>query len=396
LLPLEDIIVIEIGSSISSSYCSKIFADYGANVIKIEPIDGDSIRFEEPFLKDSSGSQNSTLFLSLNTGKKSFVADFDNPDSLQLIHKLIDKADLIIDGTNPGYLAEKNIVFNDLLDRNPNLIITSITGYGQTGPISNWKWDEITLEAIGGNMYVSGDYDGEPISFGVPLFQFVAGQVALSSTMMALLAIDRFGGQHIDISMAEVVTSCIPYALQYYTYTGAIWGRGPKERLLFGVDLWPANNGHVGLSVIRSTDFEEIAAFLGVPEMYEDKFATPQGREENYEELKSLYLNRLQEIDKNEFFHEAHAWRLMASRELNPKELLECEQLIDREYYVDLDHGLLKGLPHVSNILGLDSTKGIPVEGSPSLGQNTEEILIHLLEIDKDSIAEFKNKGIIK
>ena len=134
-------------------------------------------------------------------------------------------------------------------------------------------------------MYVSGDYDGEPMSFGVPLFQYVAGQVALSSTMMALLCADRIGGQYIDVSIAEVVTSCIPYALQYYTYTGAVWGRGPKDRLLFGVDLWPASNGHVGLSVIRSTDFEEIAAFLGVPEMYEEKFSTPQGREENYEEL---------------------------------------------------------------------------------------------------------------
>ncbi len=396
MLPLDDVLVLEIGSSISSSYCCKILADYGANIVKIETIDGDSIRNEEPFITDSSNDDHSTLFLSLNTGKKSISVDFDSEKSIDIIVQLAQKADVIIDGTSPGFLETKGVLFSDLLEINPSLIITSITPYGQSGPNSNWNWSQISLEAYGGNMYVSGDYDGEPMSFGVPLFQYVAGQVALSSTMMALLSVDRYGGQYIDISIAEVVTSCIPYSLQYYTYTGAIWGRGPKDRLLFGVDLWPASNGHVGLSVIRSTDFEEIAAFLGVPEMYEDKFSTPQGREENYEELKSLYLNRLQELDKDEFFHEAHAWRLMASRELTPKELLHCEQLIERDYFTNIDHGILSGLPHVSNILGLNKTKGIPKEGAPFLGQHSEDILTTILNFESDVIKDMKDKGIIK
>ena len=396
MLPLKDVLILEIGSSISGSYCCKILADYGANIVKIETIDGDSIRNEEPFITDSSNDDHSTLFLSLNTGKKSISVDFDNEKSIDIIVQLAQKADVIIDGTTPGFLETKGLIFSDLLERNPSLVITSITPYGQSGPYSNWEWSQISLEAFGGNMYVSGDYDGEPMSFGVPLFQYVAGQVALSSTMMALLSADRFGGQYIDVSIAEVVTSCIPYALQYYTYTGAVWGRGPKDRLLFGVDLWPASNGHVGLSVIRSTDFEEIAAFLGVSEMYEDKFSTPQGREENYEELKSLYLNRLQEIDKDEFFHEAHAWRLMASRELNPKELLQCEQLMERDYFTNIGHGTLPELPYVSNVLGLNKTKGIPKEGAPLLGLHSEDILTTILNFDSDVVQDLKDKGIIK
>ncbi|MFL2627384.1 MAG: CaiB/BaiF CoA transferase family protein [Dehalococcoidia bacterium] len=396
MLPLDGVLVLEIGSSISASYCCKILADYGANIVKIETIDGDSIRNEEPFIKDSSNIDHSTLFLSLNTGKKSISVNFDDENSIDLIVQLAQKADVIVDGTPPKFLEQKGLLFSDLVNNNANLVITSITPYGQNGPNSDWEWSQISLEAFGGNMYVSGDYDGEPMSFGVPLFQFVAGQVALSSTMMALLCADRLGGQYIDVSIAEVVTSCIPYALQYYTYTGAIWGRGPKNRLLFGVDLWPTSNGHVGLSVIRSTDFEEIAAFLGVPEMYEERFSTPQGREENYEELKSLYLNRLQEIDKDDFFHEAHAWRLMASRELSPKELLYCEQLIERDYFTNIDHGKLTGLPHVSNVLGLNATKGIPREGSPSLGQHTEDILTTILNIDSNIIKDMKDKGVIK
>ena len=130
--------------------------------------------------------------------------------------------------------------------------------------------------------------------------------------------------------------------------------------------------------------------------MYEEKFSTPQGREENYEELKSLYLNRLQEIDKDDFFHEAHAWRLMASRELNPKELLHCEQLIERNYFTNIDHGTLSGLPHVSNVLGLNTTKGIPTEGSPSLGQHSEYILSTILNFESDVIRDMKDKGVIK
>ena len=86
----------------------------------------------------------------------------------------------------------------------------------------------------------------------------------------------------------------------------------------------------------------------------------------------------------------------MASRELNPKELLHCEQLIERDYFTNIDHGILSGLPHVSNILGLNKTKGIPKEGAPSLGQHSEDILTTILNFESDVIKDMKDKGIIK
>jgi crotonobetainyl-CoA:carnitine CoA-transferase CaiB-like acyl-CoA transferase len=156
---------------------------------------------------------------------------------------------------------------------------------------------------------------------------------------------------------------------------GAVWRRGPKRRILFGVDLWPCKDGYVGLSVIRSTDFEEIGAFLGSAEMLDPKFSTAEGREEHYEELKEAYLAALKEKGKDEFFNEAHAWRLMASRELLPTELLQCEQLLDRGYFLEMAHPQAGTLPIPGEVMGLTGTPASLRSPAPLLGQHTEEVL---------------------
>ncbi len=379
---LEGIKVIDLTHYVAGPYCTKLMADYGAEVIKVEPPEGDPCRMLGPFPGDQPDKEKGGLFLYLNTNKKSVVLDLKTPQGKEAILALVKQADVLVENFAPHVMPELGLSYETLSRANPKLVMASISNFGQTGPYKDWKATEIVVEAIGGNMYVSGDYDREPLSFGVPLFQFVAGQNALAGVLMALFESrsnrDSGQGQHIDVSVAEAVTSCIPYAFQYYTYTGAVWRRGPARRILFGVDLWPCKDGYVGLSVIRSTDFEEIGAFLGSAEVLDPKFSTGEGREEHYEELKQHYLAALAEKGKDEFFHEAHAWRLMASRELLPTELLQCEQLLDRGYFQEMDFPKAGKLPIPREVIGLTGTPAQINTPAPLLGQHTAEVLGNL------------------
>jgi crotonobetainyl-CoA:carnitine CoA-transferase CaiB-like acyl-CoA transferase len=394
---LEGIQVIDLTHHIAGPYCTKLMADYGADVIKIErPPDGDPCRMFGPFPGDTPDREKGGLFLFLNTNKRSVVLDMEKPQGKELLLEMVKSADILVESFEPRVMASLGLSYEELAKVNPRLIMTSISNFGQTGPYRDWKATEIVVEALGGNMYISGDHDREPMSFGVPLFQFVAGQSALAPSIMALYERESSGqGQHVDVSVVEAVTTCIPYAFQFYTYMGAVWRRGPARRNLFGVDLWPARDGHVGLSVIRSTDFEEIGAFLDVPEMYDPKFSTGEGREENYDELKELYLNGLQQKGKDEFFHEAHAWRLMASRELTPTELLQCEQLAERGYFVDLEHPEAGSLPYPGEIIGLTETPARLERPAPLLGQHTEDVVCGELGRSKEQLDTLKSGGVV-
>ncbi|MBI4201780.1 MAG: CoA transferase [Chloroflexi bacterium] len=373
---LEGVKVIDLTHYIAGPYCTKLMADYGAEVIKIEPPEGDPCRMIGPFPGDIPHKEKGGYFLYLNSNKKSVVLDLKQPQDKEQLLALVKDADIVVENFAPHVMQDLGLTYDTLSQANPRIIMASISNFGQTGPYKDWKATEIVVEAIGGNMYVSGDYDREPLSFGVPLYQFVAGQNALAGALIALWERERSSqGQHIDVSLTEAVTACLPYAFQYYTYIGAVWRRGPRRRILFGVDLWPCKDGHVGLSVIRSTDFEEIAGFLGAAELFDPKFSTPDGREEHYEELKQHYLAALAEKGKDEFFNEAHAWRLMASRELLPTELLQCEQLLDRGYFLQAEHPVAGRLSLPGEVLGLTESPASLRSPAPLLGQHTEAVL---------------------
>jgi crotonobetainyl-CoA:carnitine CoA-transferase CaiB-like acyl-CoA transferase len=215
---LEGVKVIDLTRSIAGPYCTKLMADYGAEVIKVEPPEGDPCRLLGPFPGNVPHQEKGGLFLFLNTNKKGVTLDLKQPKGKALLQELVKDADVLVESFPPQVMAELGLSYEALAKANPRLVMASISNFGQTGPYRDWKATEIVVEAIGGNMYISGDHDREPLSFGVPLFQFVAGQSALAGTLVALFERQRSGlGQHIDVSTAEAVAACIPYTFQYYT-----------------------------------------------------------------------------------------------------------------------------------------------------------------------------------
>ncbi|MBI4234029.1 MAG: CoA transferase [Chloroflexi bacterium] len=395
-MALEGVRVVDLTHFIAGPYCTKLMADYGAEVIKVEPPWGEVSRRFGPFPGDIPDPERSGIFLFLNTDKKGITLNLKTEKGKALLKDLVRDADILVESYEPRVLPSLRLDYKTLRQVNPRLVMTSISNFGQSGPYRNYKATEIVEAALGGNMSLSGDYEREPIKHGISLSQFFAGLNALIASLAAIY-VQRSDaiGQHIDVSIMESVAASIPYAINQYTYLGAIWRRAPKNRPVFGMDLWPCKDGHIGMSVIRSTDMADVAAFLEEPALEDPKYATAEGRVKYSHEIEQLVLKKYLDWNKREFFNRAHEWRFMASMEILPTELVECEQLQAREYFRPLTHPKAGTLPYPGEVMGLTETPVQLRSAAPLLGQHNEEVFCGRLGYSRQELSQLRQMGVI-
>ena len=397
LMPLDGVKVLDLTHYIAGPYCTKILADYGAEVIKIERLDGgDPARRLGPFPDDMPDLEKSGLFLALNINKLDITLNLKSDGGLEIFRKLVQDADILVENFEPRVMPNLGLSYETLRQINPRLIMTSISNFGQTGPYRDYKAVDMVMAAMGGTMYISGDYDKEPLRHGVPISQFMAGQNGALATLAALYLQEETGaGQHIDVSIMEAVSSSMPWTLTWYSYMGAIPRRGPKSRRVFGADLWPSKDGYIGMSVMRGRSIEEVATMLEIPELANEKFATSEGRLRHNEELERLVLDKFMEWSKLEFFRTGHEWRFMTSVSLTPQEVLENEQLEARGFFIEMDHPRAGVLKYPGEIMGLSENPMALRRPAPLLGEHNEEIYCNRLGYSSAELTKLKQLDVI-
>lgn len=214
-LPLENVKVIELCNVAAGPYCGMLLADMGADVIKVERPEGDSLRSWPPITNDFSEN-----FASLNRNKRSIILDLKNPEDIEHAKNLIKDADVLIENNRPGVMKRLGLDYEGLSKLNPKLIYCSISAYGQTGPRSKEGGFDLTIQAMAGVMSVTGESDGAPVKCGVPLADFAAGLYAAFSISAALRSTQETGkGVHIDVPMLG--TTLAIAALQTSEYFGS-------------------------------------------------------------------------------------------------------------------------------------------------------------------------------
>ncbi|MCU6796501.1 CoA transferase [Paenibacillus sp. WQ 127069] len=218
--PLSGIKVLEFGQIAAGPFAGMLFADLGADVVKVERPDiGDSMREWPPFFENDDGEAYSSNFSSLNRNKRSIVIDFKSPEQLSNLRKLCAKADVIVENFRPGVLGKFGLDYKSLSQSNPRLVYCSISGYGQEGAYSQKGAFDVTIQAISGLMSVTGEEHGEPVKCGVPVADFAAGLYSAYSVVAAILQAERSGqGAYIDCSMLASVLGIS--ALQTSEYYG--------------------------------------------------------------------------------------------------------------------------------------------------------------------------------
>lgn len=398
---LADLRVVEWGNFISAPYCTKLLADMGAEVIKVErPGGGDEARHYGPFPDDVPDSEQSGLFLYLNTGKMSITLNPVTPTGQEILLKLLAQADVFVENQPTGYLEKLGLSYGRLRENNPRLIITSITPFGLTGPYANWKGYDINFCALGGIPSSMGYEDREPLRPPQDQTHYQAGLMSAIATLIALFSRDVTGeGTHIDLAEADTwATFHTGIGIQAFLEEGRTRQRtghlAPHRPYIDGV--LPCKDGEISLDTPQNRQWRRFLDVMGNPEwandpIFKDRFETA----DRYHEQADAYLCEwLKDYTKEEIFKILQQNKVPAAPIRTVDEVVDDEQLAARGYFTGmaLPSGRNVKMPGVCYKLSRTPFQSRP---APRLGEHNVAVLVDRLGYSKANLALFRRCGVI-
>ena len=384
-------------------FCGKLLADYGAEVIKVEPPNGDSARQRPPFIGDDPGSEQSSYFLFYNTNKKSVTVDLEKPEGRDLFKKLIVSADVLIESFPVGYLKSLGLDFDSIQPGNPGLIMASITPFGQTGPWKDYKSTDLIALAASGFMQITGDPDGPPLRQGNEQSHFPGSQHAATAIMGALFYRDMQGGsgQYIDVSMQEAM-------ITYYTdaHPALAWMQrgenvtrvGTNSTLVIPLGAYPSKDGWISAGIITPREWENLSQWMyevtGNEEILNDDYkGGNQDRAPFNDIITALVIDFTTRFTSDELFHQGQERNLVFIPVNAVSDLLNDPQLDSSNFWFDLEHSEVGTLKYPLGVF--DSEEVSPLtKSAPHLGQDNEAIFSEL-GLSESELATLRNQGAI-
>ena len=393
---LTGIRILELGGHTSAPFCAKLLAQYGAEVIKVEPPGtGDPARGKGPFAGDDPHLEKSLPFLYLNTGKLGITLDIATTTGRSILDRLIAETDVVVENFPPAESTGLRLDYPGLSAINPGVISVSITPFGLSGPYMDHPATDIVTFALSGHLYHSGDSDREPLRNALDQSWYVAGVNAATAAMMALFHRLTTGmGQQVEVSAMECLATHLVQAVPYYTYMGAIKGRRPVRGSGFE-ELMPARDGYVVPSVQGSQPWSVVAELIGLEKLKDEKFVSGAGRIEHGEELKGLLEEGLSEWDRRPLFEASGERRLVFGMSQDAGDIYDCPHLQARQFFTQIDHPVAGPALHPG--LGPRLSSGVhPVAlPAPLLGQHNREILGGRLDFNDPELVCLRSNGII-
>ncbi|MFA4837052.1 MAG: CoA transferase [Dehalococcoidia bacterium] len=398
---LSDTKVLEYCHGVGGSYCGKLLANFGAEVIKIEePGLGDPARRRGPFLKDIPNPERSGLFLYLNTNKFGVTLNLDHPQGRDIFIKLVSAADVLLEDQAPGFLDSLDLGYERLHQINSRLVMTSITPFGQTGPYRNFKCYPLNLFHAGGEGYLTPGWDGyipnrPPLRAGRYVGDYESGISAATATLAALYWQQVSGqGQHVDVSQQQSLMALNSVEVRLYPNFGAIASRASRV-VSFG-GILPCKDGYVEMVLYEEHQWEALVNLIGNPEWAkQDKFKNRASRAQNRTELHSLLGEWLQHHTKEEIYHRGQALGVPVAPYNSTKEVAESTQLAHRGFWVELEHPQVGKLKYPTVPYKFSRTPCKAGRPAPLLGQHNEKVYSQLLDLSWEDIIKLGEAGII-
>jgi CoA:oxalate CoA-transferase len=397
--PLNKIKVVELCSFVAGPYCTKLFADCGAEVIKIEPPGvGDEARRRGPFLHDTPNPELSGLFLYLNTNKLGVTLNLHSAMGRELFKKLIATADILVEDRSPGELEKLGLNYDVLKEINPSLIMASITPFGQYGPYRDYKAYYLNTYHASGGGYVlpaaSPNADREPIRGGGFVGECDMG-VSASVGILGALYWRRAGGtgQYIDISKqeAEMALERVNIARFYEL------GKSPSRYEINRVrdTLLPCRDGGYVMVVLHpEKQWNGLAEAMGNPEWIKDeKFNTQKARESNFNELKVRLREEALKYDTEDFFHRVQSCGTACAPVCSAEQVYKSPQTQARDFFVEVEHPTAGKLMYPGQPYIFSKTSTCNNHGAPLLGQHNEEVYCHRLGYRAQDVVKLREAG---
>ncbi|MBM7608572.1 crotonobetainyl-CoA:carnitine CoA-transferase CaiB-like acyl-CoA transferase [Lysinibacillus composti] len=396
--PLRGVKVLEFGNFIAAPFLTRILADFGAEVIKIEvPGQGDNIR---KWGSKTEGDK-SVWWATQARNKKCITLNLKSEEGQHLAKKLVSKADVVVENLRPGSLDKLNLGYEDLKKINKKIIMARISGFGQTGTYSGKAGFGSVGEAMGGLRYVTGFPGQVPPRIGVSIGDSLAALYGALGTIMALFSQvknNESEGQEIDVALYEAVFAVMENGIgEYYKY-GVI-----KERtgsILPGVapsNLYNTKDGKLVIVAANSDQlFIRLAQAIGHPEWLEDpKFNNHTARGKNQTELEDLIGEWVLQNDAQDVLNLMDEYGVPAGPVYNMEDISNDPHYHDREMIQAIEDPDM-GTVHMPGIVPkLSKTPGKINWSGPSIGEHNEEIYTNLLELSEDELETYKANGVI-
>jgi CoA:oxalate CoA-transferase len=375
-MPLSGIRVVDLTRVLSGPFCTALLADLGANVIKVEAPEGDSVR--------GQGAVHDGLswyFANFNRNKRSIVLDLKTPEGYQILERLILRADVLVENFRPGVLARMGFDAARLKALRPSLVICSINGFGSTGPYRDRPAFDFIAQAMSGFMSVNGNADDPPLRSGLPVSDLVAGLYAALAVTAALRRVQASGeGQAVEVSLTNGLISFLSYIATNYFATGVVPPRaGNDHPIAAPYGLFPTRDGHVALAPADDTFFRRLMDALGVPELKEDPlYRTQPLRVANRDRINAIVGGRLV-MERTEYWVEVlNAAGVPCGPVYGVDEVFRDRQVLAQEMVLQVEqpgHGLIQMLGFPMKFAATPCRVRRP---APALGEHTAEILAEL------------------
>jgi crotonobetainyl-CoA:carnitine CoA-transferase CaiB-like acyl-CoA transferase len=395
--PLTGYRVLDIGGPLSL-HCTKLLADMGADVIKIEPPSGDESRRTPPFKDDKPHAETSLYFLHFNTNKRGITLDIEKPDGRAILLELCKKADVVIETYRPSRAQELRLTYQDLSAVNPALVVASITPFGQNGPWKEYKANDMAGIALGNLLYLAGEPGEPPLQPPGEIAYGMASTYGAFGIAVALYhRLESGKGQHIDVSMHECSGHIAGYFIPNFGYTGdkpARASRKGEETDLY--DPYKTKNGYARIFIIPIEQWRRLVEWMGSPPAISGpEFEKMAYRRKHPEVVVGAIAEFCARHTKEELYEQGQKRRIAVTPINTAGEFIEMEQTKARGLFVDMEHPVIGKYKQFGVVPRLMETPGAIYRTAPLLGEHNQEILAGELGMSSDDLIALRAEGVI-
>ncbi len=405
-LLLEGVRIVEFGQLIAIPFATKLLADMGAEVIRIESCTRlDGYRVSGFYKNDTSGEfwNRAVNFYEQNRNKKSLTLDLAQERARETLRDLIAVSDVFAENFTPRVIRNFGLEYEDLRRVRPDIIMVSSTGYGHTGPWSGFGAIGFGTEAASGLSSVTGYRDGPPTIPELPYADYTAGEHTVFAIMAALAHRAMTGqGQFIDVSQTQTLSATIPEPLMDYTFNGRVQGRaGNRDDIYAPQGTYPCagDDSWISLSVRSDGEWISLCQVLGRSEWTRDpRFASGPARHDNHDALDEMLAQATPRWNVRELEAALQSRRVPAGAVLDGKALLFDDHLNERGFFEVVEHptsSSIPPLPYASRPWKFDKTPGSIRRAAPTLGEHNTEALQDILGLSVSDTTAMEQAGII-
>ncbi|MGV9800581.1 CaiB/BaiF CoA transferase family protein [Mycobacterium sp. NPDC003449] len=390
---LSGVTVLDLTRFIAGPLATQILADMGAKVIKIERPGGEDSRGLAPFYK---GQSIYTMLYSRN--KHAGTLDTRHPEALPILEDLIRSADVVVENYRPGTLDAMGVPYERMEELHPGIILVSISGFGQTGPLAGRALFDSVAQAASGLMSMSGHPDGRPMLTGAFVADYIAGYQATIGALLAIMHQRATGeGQRVDVASVDALFSTLGTAPSDWAMNGHLVARnGSRDRMSGPANLFRARDGFIYLHAGTDPLFRRLAVGIGRPELADDdRFESVAKRMAHIEEIEQIVTDWISVLTVDEATAVLEKTGIPFGKVMGVDEVTDSAQVAAREMMVDVEHPMLGTLKLPGIPIKLSETPGSIRKAPPLIGEDNDAIFGEFLEYSPERVQQLHDRHVI-